>query len=88
MIESSISELQKQLDTFAKTLEGVSSTAEGRFIPARRLLASVKKMRSAIQDSKQTHDCPYCNAKGCKACKGIGRVPKIYYDTAPMELKE
>ena len=88
MIESSILELQKQLDAFSTTLENVANTAEGRFIPARRLLASVKKMRSAIQDSKQTHECPYCNSQGCKACKGIGKVPKIYYDTAPMELKE
>ena len=83
----SIADLRSCLKEFASKLHEASETPAGRFIPTRRISSTVKKLDKALADSRGTHECPYCNGRGCKVC-GTGRVTKTLYDASPTELKE
>jgi hypothetical protein len=48
-------------------------------------------MENAYSDVKQClpfASCPYCKAKGCKACGGSGYVNRLQYKSAPREMRK
>ena len=69
-------------------VERESKTPHGVHLPVRRIVAQLNSVAKAIKESQPSHQCPYCNGRGCKACKNYGKVPKIIFDAAPAELKE
>ena len=77
----------KHLNTALSLIQDEAQTPQGRYIPLRRIESQVKKVIKALKESRPSHDCPYCNTRGCKVCGLTGRVPKILYDASPEELK-
>ena len=84
---SSLRRLRELVKSLAVNIDEVHGEAAGRHLPARRLKAAIKAIDKAIADSTPTEVCPYCNGRGCKACRQTGWVPKIVFNAAPQELK-
>lgn len=67
------------LDAAAAEVEAIGKEPLGYALHWSSAQTNIKNARTTIHQGKPAHDCPYCDAKGCKACHQTGRVKSIVH---------
>lgn len=82
-----ISALDRPLDEFLAIASEVADTNSGKFIDVDFLWDLVFQAQSHLRATIPTHQCPWCNGRGCQTCKATGMVPQQVWMRAPAELR-
>jgi hypothetical protein len=82
-------DLERALQAVAKKLDDSQEDPLYAFIHVQSTTADIDNAKRAIRFAKPHATCPYCKGAGktCKACKGLGWVPKQVFKQAPSEMR-
>ncbi len=87
---SELRELEASLQAVAKQLDDKKNDPLYAFIHVQGVTADLDNAKRAIRFSKPHGVCGYCKGAGkqCKACKGLGWLPKSIFKQAPAEMRK
>lgn len=86
---SELLDIERAIQAIAKKLEDNKDDPLYAFIHVQGTTTDLDNAKRAVRFAKPHSTCPYCKGAGksCKACKGLGWVPKQLFKQAPVEMR-